>query len=118
MYKTVLLSLDAHAQILLIRQYPREGAVFDLPPSSSLPTVEPEEAIDDSWCGTHVDHSLLTVLCPAMYLFHPEQAGATLDPLIIPSPSRSTGLFIKTRAGKTVKATIPYVQGLDFSPCL
>ncbi|PRQ77503.1 hypothetical protein AAT19DRAFT_8571 [Rhodotorula toruloides] len=47
-----------------------------------------------------------------MYLFHPtpptsSSSSAPLDPLIIPSPSRSTGLFIKTRAGKVVQATIP-----------
>lgn len=47
-----------------------------------------------------------------MYLFHPtprasSSSTAPLDPLVIPSPSRSTGLFIKTRAGKVVQATIP-----------
>lgn len=56
-------------------------------------------------CGTHIDHSLLTVLCPSLYLFHPD--SAPLDPLVIPAPSRSTGLFIKTRGGKVVQAAIP-----------
>lgn len=68
------------------------------------------DEVDDSWCGTHIDHSLLTVLCPSMYLFHPTPPSSTsapLSPLVIPSPSRSTGLFIKTRAGKVVQASIP-----------
>jgi len=40
-----------------------------------------------------------------MYLFHPD--SPSLDPLVIPAPSRSTGLFIKTRGGKVVQASIP-----------
>jgi hypothetical protein len=102
-------------------KFPREDSVFSLPPSSSVPSVAPEETIDDSWCGMHVDHSLLTVLCPAMFLFHPiTEDGIKLrvDPLIIPSPSKSTGLYIKTRAGKTIKATIPYVFALAPAACL
>lgn len=72
---------------------------------------EPDD-VDDSWCGTHIDHSLLTVLCPSMYLFHPTPPAdaapeRSLDPLVIPAPSRSTGLFIKTRGGKIAQATIP-----------
>ncbi|GAA5928851.1 hypothetical protein JCM3775_004652 [Rhodotorula graminis] len=90
----------------LLHYFPRDGASFTLPPSSSVPDepYKPEE-VDDSWCGTHIDHSLLTVLCPSLYLFHPD--SAPLDPLVIPAPAPSTGLFIKTRGGKVVQATIP-----------
>lgn len=91
-------------------QFARPGKAFELPPSSTLPDIVPSGPVDDSWCGTHIDHSLLTVLCPSMYLFHPaveEGSNASLDPLVIPSPSRDTGLFIKTRAGDIVRAVIP-----------
>lgn len=95
-------------------QFPKDGEPFSLPPSESIPD-EPyrSEDVDDSWCGTHIDHSLLTVLCPSMYLFHPTpppaegDSRAMLEPLVIPAPSRSTGLFIKTRGGQVVQATIP-----------
>ncbi|GAA5990637.1 hypothetical protein JCM10908_003164 [Rhodotorula pacifica] len=95
----------------LLHYFPREGEPFSLPPSESVPDepYKPED-VDDSWCGTHIDHSLLTVLCPSMYLFHPTAAApatSALDPLVIPAPARSTGLFIKTRGGQIVQATIP-----------
>lgn len=99
-------------------QYPREGSSFVLPSLGADCQAEPPTTtrIDDSWCSEHIDHSILTVLCPAMYLFHPTAATAALDPLIIPSPSASTGLYIKTRAGKTIKATIPCVRAeIDLS---
>lgn len=41
-----------------------------------------------------------------MYLFHPDSSDA-LDPLPIPPPSDSAGLYIKTRDGRTVQANIP-----------
>ncbi|GAA5870868.1 hypothetical protein JCM16303_001611 [Sporobolomyces ruberrimus] len=88
----------------LLHYFARPGSVFSLPPSSSV-SDETNEKIDDSWCGTHIDHSLLTVLCPSMYLFHP--SGEQRTPLVIPSPSKSTGLFIKTRSGEIIQATIP-----------
>ncbi|GAA5961557.1 hypothetical protein JCM3765_002625 [Sporobolomyces pararoseus] len=88
----------------LLHYFARPDSVFSLPPSSSV-SDSTNEKIDDSWCGTHIDHSLLTVLCPSLYLFHP--AGDKHTPLVIPSPSKSTGLFIKTRSGEIVQATIP-----------
>ncbi|GAA5842895.1 hypothetical protein JCM3766R1_005695 [Sporobolomyces carnicolor] len=88
----------------LLHYFARPDTVFDLPASSSVSDSQSEK-IDDSWCGTHIDHSLLTVLCPSMYLFHPSDKA--LAPIVIPSPSKSTGLFIKTRSGEVVQATIP-----------
>jgi hypothetical protein len=41
-----------------------------------------------------------------MYLFHPSSAVG-VDPLGVPAPTASAGLFIHTRAGKTVKASFP-----------
>lgn len=43
-----------------------------------------------------------------MYLFHPHSVSP-LQPLVIPSPSSSAGLYVKTRSGRTVKASIPWV---------
>lgn len=57
-------------------------------------------------CGDHLDHSLLTALCPAMYLFHPQDQDA-LTPLAVPAPTASSGLFIRTRAGRELRASIP-----------
>ncbi|GAA6035039.1 hypothetical protein JCM8097_002156 [Rhodosporidiobolus ruineniae] len=102
-----LLSESHSSKARLLHYFPRPDSVFDLPPSESVTEEKPEE-VDDSWCGTHIDHSLLTVLCPSLYLFHPTQPeGAKLDPLLIPPPSASTGLFIKTRGGKIVQGKIP-----------
>lgn len=44
-----------------------------------------------------------------MFLFHPivPEGAPPLDPVVIPTPSLSAGLFIKTRAGETIRAPIP-----------
>ncbi|GAA5885009.1 hypothetical protein JCM6882_007190 [Rhodosporidiobolus microsporus] len=101
---------DSHSsKARLLHYFPRDDSVFSLPPSSSVDESTPE-TVDDSWCGTHVDHSLLTVLCPSLYLFHPSppaSSSAAFEPLQIPAPSPSTGLFIKTRGGQVVQAKIP-----------
>ncbi|KAK4056213.1 hypothetical protein OIO90_002654 [Microbotryomycetes sp. JL221] len=106
--KTVeeLVSSSRANKARLLHYFAPPDQVLDL--STNAPRDEGDEAIDDSWCGTHIDHSLLTVLCPSMYLFHPEhQTQGKQAPVAIPSPSRSTGLFIKTRAGRTIRAVIP-----------
>lgn len=41
-----------------------------------------------------------------MYLFHPFRKN-DLAPLEVPAPTSTAGLYIQTRAGKTVKAAIP-----------
>lgn len=48
----------------------------------------------------------MTALCPAMYLFHPS-GHPQLSPVEVPAPTATAGLYIQTRAGKTVKASIP-----------
>ena len=54
------------------------------------------------WCGAHNDHGSLTALTSA--LFFDGATGATL-PGGCPDPT--AGLYIKTRAGHTVRAPIP-----------
>ncbi|KAI0670203.1 Clavaminate synthase-like protein [Trametes maxima] len=72
------------------------------PPSPENPLPAEDEAID-SWCGFHLDHSLLTGLCSAMYLRR-EPAG---EPSVVQSPSPSSGLYIRTRGGTLTKVSIP-----------
>jgi len=45
---------------------------------------------DDGWCGWHVDHSLLTVLCPAVYL-HAVTGGE------VRCPDARAGLWVRPR---------------------
>lgn len=72
---------------------------FPPPPSTSLPRDEPL----DSWCGFHLDHSLLTGLCSAMYL----EANDGAEPTVVPSPSVASGLYIRNRGGDLIKVSIP-----------
>ncbi|KAF8973852.1 Clavaminate synthase-like protein [Flammula alnicola] len=71
------------------------------PPSPNFAPPSEDEPID-SWCGFHLDHSLLTGLCPAMFL-----RRTASDPEIIPSPSPTSGLYIRTRGGRLTKVAIP-----------
>jgi len=72
------------------------------PPSPDTPLPAEDEPVD-SWCGFHLDHSLLTGLCSAMYL----QKEPTGPPLVVPPPSPASGLYIKTRGGDLTKVAIP-----------
>ncbi|KAI0651551.1 Clavaminate synthase-like protein [Trametes meyenii] len=72
------------------------------PPSPENPLPAEDEAID-SWCGFHLDHSLLTGLCSAMYL----RREPTGEPNVVQSPSPSSGLYIRTRGGTLTKVSIP-----------
>ncbi|PPQ64743.1 hypothetical protein CVT26_002687 [Gymnopilus dilepis] len=72
---------------------------FPPPPGSSFD----EDAPIDSWCGFHLDHSLLTGLCPAMFLRRTEGG----QPEIVKNPSPDSGLYIRTRGGQLVKVSIP-----------
>ncbi|KAH8100481.1 Clavaminate synthase-like protein [Cristinia sonorae] len=72
------------------------------PPPPDAPVPAEDEPID-SWCGFHLDHSMLTGLCSAMYLRHDLAA----PPTVVPSPSPSSGLYIKTRGGDLTKVAIP-----------
>jgi len=71
-------------------------------PSSDAVLPAEDEPID-SWCGFHIDHSLLTGLCSAMFV-RPGPAG---KPVIIQNPSPISGLYIMTRGGDLTKVSIP-----------
>ncbi|WWC69478.1 uncharacterized protein I206_103419 [Kwoniella pini CBS 10737] len=80
----------------LLHYYPQ-------PPSSS--DTDGQDVQNDALCGTHLDHSLLTGLCSAMYL---SQISPESPPQIVSSPSDSTGLWIYPRNSKNpVKVSIP-----------
>lgn len=57
----------------------------------------------DNWCGFHIDNSLLTGLCSAMFL-REEHAQ---EPSIVPLASPESGLYIRTRGGELIKVSIP-----------
>jgi hypothetical protein len=68
------------------------------PPSPDAPAPAENEPVD-SWCGFHLDHSVLTGLCSALYLRDGTDA--------VPAPSPSAGLYIKTRDGTLTQVKIP-----------
>ncbi|KII93931.1 hypothetical protein PLICRDRAFT_36150 [Plicaturopsis crispa FD-325 SS-3] len=72
------------------------------PPTPGSPAVGENEPVD-SWCGFHLDHSLLTGLCSAIFLRQNADGEAT----VVPSPSPETGLYIRTRGGDLTKVSIP-----------
>ncbi|KAE9395906.1 Clavaminate synthase-like protein [Gymnopus androsaceus JB14] len=73
------------------------------PPSGDALLSTEDEPID-SWCGFHLDHSLLTGLCSAMYL---QETTSGTEPNVVSSPSSSSGLYIRTRGGDLTKVSIP-----------
>ncbi|KEP48457.1 2OG-Fe(II) oxygenase family containing protein [Rhizoctonia solani 123E] len=75
------------------------GLLHYFPPTPENPLPAEDEPID-SWCGFHLDHSMLTGLCSAIYLNQP-------DSRIVPPPSAQSGLYIRTRGGDLVKVSIP-----------
>ncbi|KIM67035.1 hypothetical protein SCLCIDRAFT_1210495 [Scleroderma citrinum Foug A] len=72
------------------------------PPSPRDTNIAENEPID-SWCGFHLDNSLLTGLCSAMFLR--EVDGK--EPIAVPPPSPESGLYIRTRGGELTKVSIP-----------
>ncbi|CCO26178.1 hypothetical protein BN14_00195 [Rhizoctonia solani AG-1 IB] len=78
---------------------PSAGLLHYFPPTSENPLPAEDEPVD-SWCGFHLDHSMLTGLCSAIYLNQP-------DSKIVPPPSSQSGLYIRTRGGDLVKVSIP-----------
>ncbi|KAJ7770864.1 Clavaminate synthase-like protein [Mycena maculata] len=88
-----LISTSNTVKARLLHYFPADG------PGDSQGENEDDE---DSWCGWHRDHSLLTGLCSAMFLREGESGPET-----VPSPSPSSGLYIRTRGGDLTKVSIP-----------
>ncbi|KAJ3077955.1 hypothetical protein HK102_004838 [Quaeritorhiza haematococci] len=66
----------------------------------------------DSWCGLHVDHSMLTGLTSAMFMDESGSAPDTFTELDKKSPQlkavlENAGLYIKSRGNKFLKVSIP-----------
>ena len=65
----------------------------------------PKNYADGGNSAWHVDHSLITALCPAQYLFHPASSRSSYQ---VPCPTTSAGLFIKPRSGDSIiRASFP-----------
>ncbi|KAH9947945.1 Clavaminate synthase-like protein [Amylocystis lapponica] len=90
------------AELIKTSQTTKARLLHYFPPSADSPPPAEDEAVD-SWCGFHLDHSLLTGLCSAMFL-HPQPNG---EPAPVPSPSPVSGLYIRTRGGTLTKVSIP-----------
>ncbi|KAF8634434.1 hypothetical protein AX15_000884 [Amanita polypyramis BW_CC] len=88
-------------QLIGTSQTTKARLLHYFPPSEGAGT---EEDSVDNWCGFHLDHSLLTGLCSAMYL----QENNDGEPSIKPPPSPSSGLYIRTRGGALTRVLIPY----------
>ncbi|KAG1885599.1 Clavaminate synthase-like protein, partial [Suillus subluteus] len=82
---------------LISAQTAKARLLHYFPPENS-PTTEDEPI--DSWCGFHKDHSLLTGLCSA-------STRPRMEPTAVPSPSPTSGLYIRTRGGDLTKVSIP-----------
>jgi isopenicillin N synthase-like dioxygenase len=68
---------------------------------------------EDDWCATHVDHGCLTGLTSAMFVDEAAHAPAALPGPFAPlpeldgPPDPAAGLYIRSRAGRTVRVAVP-----------
>ncbi|KAF2868814.1 hypothetical protein BDV95DRAFT_579434 [Massariosphaeria phaeospora] len=81
-------------------------------PQSGHQASSQDNAEEDDWCATHVDHGCLTGLTSAMFVdeaAHPPQTGAAFTPLqeLGESPDPKAGLYIHSRTGAVTKVGIP-----------
>ncbi|TFK30746.1 Clavaminate synthase-like protein [Coprinopsis marcescibilis] len=91
-------------QLIATSQTTKARLLHYFPPSDAGGSLPSEDEPIDSWCGFHLDHSLLTGLCSAMYL-QPGKPGE--EPVPVPAPSPQAGLYIRTRGGDLTKVSIP-----------
>ncbi|KAL5535240.1 hypothetical protein ACEPAF_3334 [Sanghuangporus sanghuang] len=87
---------------LISKQTAKARLLHYFPPDPQTPLPTEDEPID-SWCGFHLDHSILTGLCSAMYLSHESNQA----PKVVASPSPQSGLYIRSRGGGLTKVSIP-----------
>ena len=103
-----LISSSQCSKARLLHYYPPSDQLVTLANTISFETKDNDQP-SEVWCGDHVDHSLITALVPAMYLFHPTRplGSKPLRPMTVPPPTAGAGLFIRTRAGGVVQARMP-----------
>ncbi|KAI9638358.1 Clavaminate synthase-like protein [Dioszegia hungarica] len=77
-------------------------------------TDRDEQLAQDSLCGTHIDHSLLTGLCSAMYL----SQAASRQPSEVPAPTSAAGLYIHPRPPKGSTEKAPAIKVAIPKDCL
>lgn len=87
-------------------------------PNDTENETSEEDANNDSWCATHIDHGCLTGLTSALYideavnppvppaLDHGASALAPL-PALSSAPSPNTGLYVESRTSAVTKVNIP-----------
>ncbi len=71
-----------------------------------------KHADEDDWCASHLDHGCLTGLTSAMFADESTPCSNNPDPRepieeLPRSPDPSSGLYIRSRGGETVKVNIP-----------
>ena len=98
-------------------------------PASPIDGQEEDQSVQDSFCGTHIDHSLLTGLCglystrivlfsPALILpgsaMYLSRTGSGSEPIEVTAPTPTAGLYIHPRGsspssdrGSAIKVAIP-----------
>ncbi|KAI6153344.1 Clavaminate synthase-like protein [Pisolithus tinctorius] len=88
---------------LIARSQTTKARLLHYFPPNPADVKEVDDEPIDSWCGFHLDNSLLTGLCAAVFL-REEDDG---QPSVVPSPSPESGLYIRTRGGELTKVSIP-----------
>ena len=85
----------------LLHYFPLAAASTSSSSSEQADTATCPSTDDDfsSWCGWHNDHGSLTGLTSALYM---DQEGKVVE-----NTDTSAGLYIRSRSGELVKASIP-----------
>jgi len=89
------------AQLIKLSHTTKARLLHYFPPSADQ--IQEADKNGVNACGYHLDHSMLTGLCSALYLCDEGRNS----PSVVSSPSPISGLYIKTRGGKVVKASYP-----------
>ncbi|KAK3945445.1 hypothetical protein QBC46DRAFT_250242 [Diplogelasinospora grovesii] len=131
-YLEKVVSTSTTTKARLLHYFPEDAKPAAEPTKASELVNGAEDEEEDDWCATHLDHGCLTGLTSAMFVDETETPGlvtapafegqtstsdtsdgkqvpAILAPLpeLAASPDPAAGLYIKSRAGKTVQVKIP-----------
>lgn len=94
----------------LLHYFPAEGKESAMNVDVGDAQETKDNPNEDDWCATHVDHGCLTGLTSAMFVEESTTTSTDRTNLLeeLPkSPSPASGLYIRSRAGETVKVNIP-----------